>query len=304
MKIAVLALVLLCACGPTPPNEPVTQLAHDGSDTIVVNGRHPTQLELRALDAAGLPVPGAAVQYVRVGGDSIPLDSSGTVTCTPSGAVEVLATAGQARQHLTILCRVVEYVRVAGPFQFVLGDALLSRPRSVQVDAYDLSAKRIAPIAYSIGVMDTSIAVVHGRVLFPRRRGITALGARSGDRDIGAGVHVYQRVSALDALDTLLRVPPDERLFAVPLLLQPGEMRRQRLPPGDWMLTMVPESDTSKNRIRLRIEGSRCTDHFLNTPRRWGCAAGTGAAVVLYREQGSPRATDSTSYLLVRWLFS
>jgi hypothetical protein len=119
------------------------------------------------------------------------------------------------------------------------------------------------------------------------------------------GVHVYQRVSSLAAIDTLLRVRPEMRLFAVPLRLNPGEFLRQHLPRGDWMLVMLPEEDVAPDRVQLRVEGAQCRDHFLNgSPRRWGCNVNADASVVLYRPPGRASATMTNGYLLVRWLFT
>ena len=118
-------------------------------------------------------------------------------------------------------------------------------------------------------VADSEIATLRGLTLRPRSRGITHVGAHIGDGSAGVGVHVYQRVDTLAALDTLLRVRPGQRLFAVPLRLAPGELRRQRLPPGGWMLAMLPE-DEERNPvgIRLRVEGATCQPNFLNARRR------------------------------------
>jgi len=99
-------------------------------------------------------------------------------------------------------------------------------------------------------------------------------------------------------------VPTTQRLFAVPVRLNHGGLLRQRLPPGNWMLAMLPEADSTPDRIRLRIEGARCRDNLLNSPRRWGCAAGSEARVILYRPFGHPHAAEATAYLLVRWLFT
>ena len=92
----------------------------------------------------------------------------------------------------------------------------------------------------------------------------------------------------------------------MPLRLRSGEVRRQSLPPGNWMLAMLPEADTAPDRIHLRVEGPHCQKNLLNSPRRWGCYVrpGTSASVVLYRPPGGAQPVAATGYLLVRWLFN
>ncbi len=198
----------------------------------------------------------------------------------------------------------MEYVRIPGPLQFVLGDSALSQPLALPVVAYGADARPIAPFVAGVSVRDTGVATLRGLTLSPRSRGITQASARVGDRDARMGVHVYQRVDTLASLDTLLRVRPRQRLFAVPLRLDRGELRRQHLPPGEWMLTLLPEAETAPDRIQLRIEGAHCEAHLFNAPRRWGCLVDSAATVIIYRPFGRGSAPAATGYLLVRWLFS
>lgn len=295
--------LFLSTCSPPQQGRPV-RLVHSTSDTVVLNSRHPSPLAVRALDAMGAPIVNAPIRYAWTGGDSLPVTPTGEVTCIRSGDFTVRALLGGLVKRLKVQSRVVEYVRIPGPLQFVLGDSGLSRPLSLPLSAYDTNGRPIIRYGASVGVKDTGIATVRGLTLFPRKRGITALGAHIGDREAGIGVHVYQRVSSLGAVDTILRVRPDQRLFAAPLQLRTGELIRQRLPPGDWMLAMLPETDSAPDRLQLRIEGAHCQEHFLNSPRRWGCHAGPDAAMIIYRPFGRPQAPAAVGYLLVRWLFS
>lgn len=300
----IIVATVVCACGePARPERPV-RLATGASDTVVLNSRYPQTLPVRALDAAGRTVRGASIVYTRVGGDTLPLTSAGAVTCTRAGEFSVRASLERLATRLVVQCRVVEYVRIPGPLQFILGDSTLSQPLQLPLAAYGADARPITHFVAGVGVRDTGIAILRGLTLSPRARGITQVSARIGDRDTGMGVHVYQRVSSLAALDTLLRVVPGQRLFAAPLSLRPGQYIRQRLPRGEWMLVMVPEKDTTPDRIQLRIEGAQCRDHFLNgSPRRWGCHATSEASVVVYRPFSGTPAPAATGYLLVRWLF-
>jgi hypothetical protein len=304
VRILTAALMVLCACERQPQSGPPARLVSGRSDTIVVNSRYPMALAVRALDAEGRgAAAGATISYAWVSGDSFPITPTGDVTCTKSGDAVVRAALGSLSTRLVVLCRLVEYVSIPGPLQFVLGDSALSRPFELPLVAYDTNGRPISPVVASILVKDSAIAVLRGRMLFPRARGITVVGAHVGARDAGIGVHIYQRVHSLASLDTLLRLPDVQRLFAVPIQLNPGELRRQHLPPGGWMLTMMPETDSAPDRIHLRVEGARCQDHIFNSPRRWNCATGPDATVVLYRPSVNSPTREATGYLLVRWLF-
>ena len=300
----IIVAAVLFACGqPSQSGRPV-RLTVGVSDTVVLNSRYPRTLPVRALDAAGRTLGGASIVYTQLGGDTLPMTPPGSVTCTRSGTFAVRASLGRLTTRLVVQCRVVEYVRIQGPLQFILGDSARSGPVQIPLEAYGADARPIAHFVAGVSVRDTSIATLRGLTLSPRARGITQVDARIGDRDTRMGVHVYQRVPSLAALDTLLRVSPGQRLFAVPLSLSPGEFIRERLPRGEWMLVMVPEEDVAPDRIRLRVEGARCRDHFLNgSPRRWGCYVKSDASVVLYRPFGRAPASVATGYLLVRWLF-
>ena len=280
------------------------RLAAGSTDTIIVNNRAPSPLTVRALDAAGREVPGAPIRFTWVGGDSMPIDSSGSVTCAQSGDFVVRATLERMETRVAVRCRPVEYLRIRGPVQFVLGDSAMSRPIDLPVEAYGPDGRRVTEFAGSAQVNDSSVATLRGLTVIPRTRGITLAGVTVGDRAAAIGVHIYQRVSTLAALDTLLSVPFEQRLFAVPLRLERGEFQRQPLPPGGWMLAMLPEQGDDPNGIRLRIEGASCQPHLLNAPRRFGCNTGPGASVIVYRPLGSePGPVVAAGDLLVRRLY-
>jgi hypothetical protein len=303
MRFFAAMIAAVVGCGHPLSSGEAASLAAGTSDSLVVNSRHPTPLRVRAFDAAGQVVQGAQIRYERVDGDSLTVTQTGDVTCARSGDMTVRATLGRLSTRLVVQCRLVEYVRLPGPLQFVLGDTALSRPFALPLAAYDANGHPIVRYTAALFLKDSGIARLHGLMLSPQSRGITGIGAHIGDRDAWIGLHVYQRVGDLAALDTLLRVPDRQRLFAAPLRLSGGDLLRQRLPRGQWMLTMLPESDTSQDRILLRVEGGRCTEHLFGSLRRWGCTAGDSTTVVVYRSFGHATPRESTGYLLVRWLF-
>jgi hypothetical protein len=218
-------VALTAACnrnGPTTPG-PAVRLAAGTSDTIIVNDVAPTPLLVRALDASGRSIPAAAIRYERIRGDSIRLTAEGMLSCPRRGDAVIRATLDHLSASLFVLCRPVDAVRIPGPVQFVLGDSALSQPRVVPITAFDARWRAVVQLAGNLMVLDTNVSAINGTTLSPRARGITLLSAYVGNREGRTGVHVYQRVASIVALDTLLRVPPRQRLFAVPLRLVPDE---------------------------------------------------------------------------------
>lgn len=303
IQVSAIALVAACTAGREASPGPAARLASGASDTVIVNHRRPMPLPIRAVDAAGRDIPEAPIRYEWASGARLPVSATGEVRCTQVGDFTVRAILDSLTARIVVRCRPVEYVRLPGPIQFILGDTALSRPRALAVEAYDMHGRPVALFAGGAHVIDSGVAALRGLTLHPRSRGITLVGARVGDRSAVMGLHIYQRVGTLAALDTLLRVPPEQRLFAVPLRLERGEFHRQRLPPGEWMLAMLPEEDTDPTRIHLRVEGAHCDPNFLNAPRRFGCHVGPDGVVTVYRPFGGRTASVATGYLLVRWMF-
>jgi hypothetical protein len=299
----VIVLLGLCGCEGTSPPGPPVGLAAVSSDTIIVNSRRPTLLPVHAVDAEGRTVAQAPIRFERVGGASLPLTRTGAVTCTSSSDLHVRAILDTLTTVVVVRCRLVEHVRIPGPMQFVLDDSAFSQPRVIPVGAYSADGRPVAPFTLTLSV-GSDVATLHGATLYPRTQGITSADARVGDRVAGTGVHIYQRVEGFDALDTMLRVAPHGRLFAVPLLLEAGSLYRQRLPPGQWMLTIMPRNEHDPTPIRFQVDSAACVRNLLNDPGRLGCEAGSRASVVVFRtpDPGAPALAEG--YLLVRWLFN
>ncbi len=299
---AMIALAAACGHGAGTADTPV-RLSAGNSDTIIVNSRIRFFLAVQALDAKGRALVAPAIHYSRTSGDSLPLTPNGELACPRRGDAVVRATLGHLLASFIVLCRPVEYVRISGPIQFVLGDSSLSKPQAIPVAAYDSTWHAVSQLTGVFDVANSAVATLSGSSLAPLSRGITIVSAQVGAHEGRSGVHVYQRVGSLAALDTELRVPPRQRLFAVPIRLAPGESRRQRLPPGDWMLSTQAPTPDGQREMKVRTENATCQPNLLNDPGRFGCHAGPGAAVIVYRPAARGDTASVAGYLLVRWLF-
>lgn len=279
------------------------RLAGDPSDTLVMNSRWPRPLPVRALDAQGRVVAGAPIIFRWVAGATVAVSGTGMVACPKSADFTVHAALGSLTRIFPVRCRLVEYVLVPGPIQFVLGDSSLSRPQALPLGVYDIDKRPVPVFRATMGVGDSQVAAFHRDSLYPRSRGITITGAHIGDHEGGTGVHVYQRVTALDALDTLLHVHPGQRLFAVPIRLESGSALSHRLPPGHWMLALLPREHDDADPIRMRAESAACGVNILNDPGRLGCETGFHSSVKVFRPPTLRRTSPAGAYLLVRWMW-
>jgi hypothetical protein len=196
----------------------------------------------------------------------------------------------------------VDTVQIQGPIQFVLGDSELGRPRAFPLGVYGDDGRPIALFTASMFLIDSSVAQLRGTTIYPQLRGVSLVQVNIGDHEGAMGVHIYQRVGGLDALDTLLRVHPGRRQFAVPLHMESGKQYRQWLPPGGWMLTLLPREEDGHNPIRMFVDGAACDSNILNDPGRLGCNAGSRASVIVYRPFSSRPEAPARAYLLVRGL--
>ena len=222
MCILKVASVLVAggACrGQSTPGAPVRLATPDASDTIIINSRWPRGLPVRALDAKGRTVPGAAIRFEWAGGAPLPVTRTGAVTCTSNGDLSVRAVLNDLTSHFVVRCRLVEYVQIPGPIQFILGDSVLSQPRRLGVGVFSADSQPVSVFNADIRLADRSVASLDGATLAPQSRGWTSVSAYIGDREGWTHVHTYQRVDGLDALDTLLRVHPLQRFLAIPLRL-------------------------------------------------------------------------------------
>jgi hypothetical protein len=302
LTVAVLLFGGACAGGGSSPPGPPVRLAGDISDTIIVNSRLLQRLPVHAFDAQRRIVVGAPIRFERTEGADVPIASVGGVKCTKSGDVTVRAVLDSLTTRLVVRCRPVDTVQIQGPIQFVLGDSELGRPRAFPLGVYGADGRPVALFTASIFLLDSGVAQLRGTTIYPRLRGVSLVQVNIGDHEGATGVHIYQRVGGLEALDTLLRVHPGRRQFAVPLHMGNGTQYRQWLPPGGWMLTLLPREEDGSNPIRMFVDGAACDSNILNDPGRLGCSAGSRASVIVYRPF-SPRAeAPASAYLLVRGL--
>ena len=285
---ALIALGTLCACSDAPSTGPPARLIGGTTDTVIINHRREIRIPVRVLDVDGHALADSGVRYRWVSGEELPVSVVGMVTCAHSADLRVEASLGKLSTSMLVRCRPVEKIHISGPIQFLLPDAA----QEMHLQVLDPDGNEITLLTGTSDIGDTTVATIDGFRIIPRSPGTTVAGVRFGNRSAGVGVHVYERVITLD----VLRQGKD--LVAIPLRMSGAEMRRWHLPPGTWMVTMLPEADEGSG-LRLRIEGANCSPLQL-TRRRYGCLVKTDATVIVYHPSTSNSAPELSGQLLVR----
>ena len=278
------ALVLNGACYPPDSGEARSEsparLVLASSDTVVLNSVGPATLPIRVLDRAGRALSDSQVRYRRLGVDSRILVDSGAITCLGATDASVRVSLNRLAIDALVRCRPVQLLLFEGPVQLHVSDSA----RRLPVRAFDAAFRPVRVLRGSAVIANDGVASLDGLMLRPLAEGATVVTVRVGDRMTSTGVHVYASAESLDGLAV------GHRLVAVPLSLEPGEMRRWPLPPGGWMLTMLPEDDSLG--LRLRIEGASCTDGRAFSRRRLICNSGETSFVTVYHPgDGRPALT-------------
>lgn len=298
MRVGILS-VTVWACNSSTPGLPV-RLAGSPSDTLLMNSRWPRPLPIWAVDTRGRRAPAAPIRFEWASGDSVPVSSTGYVTCPKSADFGVEAILGRVTTRFFVHCRQVKYVVMPGPIQFVMGDSEWSHPRTLLYGVYGYDKELVSLFAAKLLVGDSDVAALRGDTLYPRARGITFVQVNIGDGEGGTGVHIYERVGTA-ALDSLARTPIPARKLAVPIQLVNGAQYRHALPAGHWMLSLLPRGGHAVNPIRLEVQGAACVKNLLNDPGRLGCDLRSPATIVVYRPAATIATRPANVYLLVRW---
>lgn len=291
MRLPVLiAFGVAFACAPS--NGPPARLIGGTADTVIINNSREVRIPVRVLDSAGHALPDSGVRYRWKGGEKVTVSGNGKVTCAHSLDASVDASLGSVSTTMLVRCRPVGKVYIAGPIQFLLPDTA----QEMGIRVVDLDGNEVNLLKGTSDIMDTTVATIDGMKVIPKSPGATVAGVRFGNQSAGVGVHVYEKVNTLDALWE------GKQFVGIPLQMSGGEMLSWHLPPGTWMLTMLPEDDAEKG-LQLRIEGANCIPLQL-TRRRYACLVKTESKVIVHHPSTSQSAARKTGKLLVRHINS
>ena len=257
---------------------PASRLGLGVLDTVVLNTVRPTRLKIHVLSQSGRELSDSGVRYRMIAVDSRMLVDSNAVTCLHATDATVRVSLGHLHADVLVRCRPVYHLLFERPMQLNLGEAAKRLP----LKALDASLQEVDLLAGTATIANASVASLEGLAVLPRSAGATVVTVSIGNQTTSTGVHVYSPASTLDSLGR------QHRFVSVPLTLGPGEMRRWQIPPGEWMLTMLPEDDSLG--IRMRIDGASCSDVRAFSPRRYICYARDTASVTVYHPQAGRRA--------------
>lgn len=281
--MALAPLLFACAREGTPD-----RLVAGAADTVIVNYTHEAKIPLRVLDERGHVLSDSGARYRWVGGDSLSISSDGRVKCLHSMDASVEVSLNHLRKGIVVRCRPIAKIRIAGPVQFILPDTA----KELRMQILDTDDKEVSLLNGTSGMLDSTIASLDGIRVIPKAPGSTVASVRFGNRTASVGVHVYETASTLDVLRH------GNKMVGVPLRMSGGETKTWSLPPGTWMITMLPESDETTG-LQLRIDGANCTPLQL-TRRRYGCLVKGDAWLTIFHPSPNPTAPTLSGELLVR----
>jgi hypothetical protein len=197
-----------------------------------------------------------------------------------------------------VRCRPVKILGVEGPVNLVLGDSA----RDLPVVALGPDYSPVDLLRMRVIIDDNSVAVMEGQRVRARAPGATFAEVRAGERSGGVGIKVYEPVTALDG------VSPERQHLAIRLTLRAGEQRRYRIPPGAYMLWMLPYEYEGRG-LQIRVEGASCESSeqprpvsggFANPPHK--CHTRSDAWVIVAHPSAAPFAPAMDGTLLLRRL--
>jgi hypothetical protein len=225
-----------------------------------------------------------------VSGDSLSVADTGTVTCDRAGDAIVRVSVRGVDTDAFVRCRPVHHLALMRLVQAKVGDSA----QHLTLQALDADYRPVTLLAGRVWITHSRVASLEGLMIRPQSAGAAVVSVAVGDRVASGGVHIYTPTETLDGLQR------NKTLLAVPLHLANGEMRRWRLPYGGWMITMLPEDDSTG--IRLRIEGAACSDNSMFSKRRFLCnVRDSGTVIVYYQSPGG--ASERSGEILVRPLY-
>ena len=290
--IASVALVpAVVAAGLLLRDGPPARLVVDSryvTDGLIVNSTRSVKISMKVLDSSGHELDSAGVRYGWVSGVSVPVSSTGVITCTQAGDATVRASLGALTTNLLLHCRPLHEVRTPGMMNLIAGGPA----QDVPFDAIGMDGRPVTLLAGRIGVGDSTIASLHGRQIRGLASGSTGLTMSFGDRGAFMEVHVYERARSLE------RILPGQHL-AIPVELAGGEMRRWRLPASseNYFLMMLSGED-GEELPGLAIVGANCKREF--GAHTFYCLALHDAEVIVYHPQRT-RSTQRVSGTLAVW---
>jgi hypothetical protein len=217
---------------------------HGGADGIVLNTTQPVQLAMRVLDAKGNVLPSNDVRFEWMSGTSVPVTSTGIVSCTMAGDALLRATVGKVETTMVLRCRPVKEFLTQLWVPLVAGGP----PRYMQFSATGADGLPVELLAGDLSIGDTTVATLHGFRLTPVAPGHTWVTMRIGNGTTTTTVSVFESVS------TLAERRDDQRFVIAPVKLARGKTIDWPLPEGKlWLLY---ESVGEDNPIpKLRVNG-------------------------------------------------
>lgn len=267
------------------PPERLVVATGDAGEGLILNDTLPVQLSARVLDAAGHVLPSNGVRYQSESGAAASVTPSGVVACAHAGDAFLRASLGAVATNIRLRCRPVHDMLAPPNLDLVAGGP----SQDIPFAALDAGGRRVSLLSGQIAVGDTTLVALAGSRIRGLAPGRTSVRVHVGDHESFSDISVYERAL------TPQGIRPGQRL-AVPIRLNPDEMRQWPIPRGLYQLRMLPEA-AGRGRLGLAVMNANCVDdtgYLL-------CQTWDGASVNAYYPRGGVTSPELGG-VLVLWL--
>ncbi len=250
-----------------------------GDDTVVINRTHLTKLKVSVWDQYGrLLRADTAVQFQRIGGDSVGLSSSGEVRCEKRRDAVVRAVFTTMTKEFVLRCRPVTWIECSSWLDLVVGDST----RDLSFTARGPDGGVVTELRGAITVENATIVAAEGTTVRPKRSGSTVADIEIGDATVRIPIMVYRPVQSF--VDN----PSRDEGLAMRVRLARGDTIDVPVPKAAFWVTYLPsDRDAAPPTIELRGDGSCTAGNGIRLRRIEDgeyakyCLTGSGARMII-----------------------
>ncbi len=281
-RLALISLTVT-ACGDAP-----VVLRVGRADTVVVNHQHAVPLPLTAVFQNGDTVGQPAARWRQVGGPSLNLTDSGTVTCTAAFDARVVAEYESRRAEALIRCRPIKgFLFFGNSVSMRLSDA----PAVYPINAVDVDGNPVPLIAGEAVIEDTSIAELDSGRVIAKRYGSTSIRIRAGNCSTRVSVTIRDTVASLADIQPFVD-------YKHSMTLVSGEYWSSALPAGHLILRLDTDS-LAHDRVALGVLRANCA-RIRESRQELSCMTGDTSIVVVRRRPSAGDGSDTAQVVITR----
>lgn len=262
-----------------------------GGDTLIINGTHPVDIGARLINRHGDAVWKPRLRFVGDSASAATVTSNGAVSCRGMGDGVVTVSKGSRSRQLVVRCRpiwawgepefysLVEWESsIAGSMRLLLDGP--AKPYEIKAIGYD--RQPVALLQGRATIRDTSIALLEGEMVHPRRVGHTVI-----DFEFSGGVR------------TKIAVNVRRSMIDTALAMVAGQMKTWRVPPGYYELKLERDSVTQLAPPILAPMNANCA-RGREGPQHLYCITKSNSVFVVHNPLNARKSAGHLSAIQIR----